>query len=760
MSRKRALKVLVWVFGILIVLVIGGYVTLRVILPSERLRAMVLPRVEEALGQRVEVGPVHLTIWGGFGLSVEEIRIGNRPGYEDEYMLDLDEVILRVPLRPLLSRRLEVRKIAIVRPRIFIEKSGEGALNVAGLGRRLSPPPEGAPPPRAGRPISLPIPITLESFTIESGSLRFRDNSTGLQAAVGKIDHSATLSLDPSLSDALARGQLSAEQIHLTLPGLSSPLPPFGVEISHRTRADLAHSVLTLEEVRISIMNAELGLTGTVEDFEKPLLNLSTDASVDLERLAVSSETSLRGVVRSMIRVEGPLLQPEDLTLHGTISVERVAVQNPALPVPLTDLGGEILFQGQDVEIPGFTGSLGASSFRVKCRAERAIPFAATGGNVVPKIHFEVRSPHLAMDELLPEPEQASPEAGGAEGRPTTPELPQIPPLPELEAEGTILVEKITARGLEANDLYARIEAAEKRVRVPEFSVNLYSGKIHGVADANLEDASDLPFSVTVDADGLEANDFVSALTPFDDHLFGRLDMRASFDARGATPLDIKRTLSGGGHVSVTEGRLVDWELARKLSRWIKFLDFDDLEFQNLDVDFEVAEERVSMRPLKLTALDTGWNAEGWTGFDGSLDYRVTATLSRSAVRSLKERLSLPKALSIDAGQTELEFAISGTARAPKFRWVTESLQERAKERAEQEVRDFVGEKKNEARETLLKEVDRRLEGEAEEKARTLVEGLLRPDSTDSTGQKAVEELKKEGENLLRDLFKKKKPKD
>jgi hypothetical protein len=102
-------------------------------------------------------------------------------------------------------------------------------------------------------------------------------------------------------------------------------------------------------------------------------------------------------------------------------------------------------------------------------------------------------------------------------------------------------------------------------------------------------------------------------------------------------------------------------------------------------------------------------------------------------------------------------FRVSGNARSPKFRWDSEDLQTAVKDRAEEKIKDLVGDKARD----LLKEADQRLSEDVKDKARDLLDGVLRPDSSDTTGkQQKIEDLKKEGEKLLKDLFGKKKPKE
>jgi AsmA protein len=748
----RALKILAWIAGILIVLLIAGFFALRVILPPEKLRAMVLPRVEQALGQRVEVGSFQLAIWGGFGVAVEDVRLGNRPGYGDEHMLTLDRLVLRIPLRPLLRRQLEIRRVALVGPRVFAEKSAEGQLNVAGLGQRLSPAEEELRPERAKptQPVALPIPITLESFSIEKGFVRYSDVEAGLTAEIEGIHHRARLTMDPALENVRLQGDLAANGVHLTTAALPTPLPSFDLQISHRAKMDMTRSMLTLESVDITALGAKLSVKGTVEDFEAPFLHLQTDLVTSLASLVLKEGVELTGTLTSDIRVEGPALDPEQIQLLGTVAIDRLNLRTPEMPVPLKDVTGQIILKGQDVEIPAVSGSLGSSTLNLRAAIARAIPFAATGGKAVPEITFDLRCPHLVVDEFLPDPDVQTGASAGSGPTAADSSPPPIPPIPAMAGTGTVVVERITAMKLEARDFIAKIEMLENQLRVSEFSGDIYSGNLHGDASVELHGPARVRMSGSVHADQVQANDFVSALTSFDDHLFGQLDLTGTFDATGLTPEEIRRTLTGDGHVSVAQGRLVNWDLARDLSKWIKFLEFEDVDFNNMAIDFEIGDERVAMHPLKLNALDTWWEADGSVGFDQTLDYRVVATLSRAATRRMQEQTSLTGLITTDIGQAEIMFFVTGNAKSPRFKWNTENIQEQAKDRAKDELADV-----------LMKEADKRLEGDVRDAAKKILGDFLKADSTDTTGSDdKLEDLKKEGEDLLKGLFGKKKKKD
>ncbi len=753
MRSRRAFKVVGWLVGISVVLAIAGYVALRVMLPPEKLRAMALPRIEQALGQRVEVGPIRLAVWGGFGVAVENLRIGNRPGYVDDQMLELEKILLRIPLRPLLRRELEITKIEIVRPVVFIEKSPDGDINVAGLGQRLTPEGKGSPekplmptepgkttpttpeqppetavpgrtsPPEPVRPAALPAAIHLESLTIEDGHVRFRDSAAGFTADIRGLECSASLSVDADLKDTRAEGIVSAAAVSLGIAGMERSIPEFTAEVAYRARVDFTTSVLSLDEVRVSILGAVATVTGTVEDFVNPVLHLKTETSTDLGALPLDEATRVSGRLVSNLRAEGPVLKPDSLNLVGTLTLDGGALENPQMPVPLKNLAAHVLFKGQDVEVSNLSGSLGTSSFRFAADITGAIPFAVTGGKVVPTIRFELACPHLAADEFLPDP-ASSPETAGqstsAASGPTAgagPAARPIPPVPEMNARGTVSIERISAKGLEASGVSAVIELAEHRLAISEFIAGLYTGRIRGSADADFASLPDVPVAVSVVAEAVEANDFISALTSFDDHLFGKLDLDGKFAWRGTSPEEIRQTLSGQGHAHVSDGRLVNWDLARDLSQWIKFLEFEDVPFNDLNLDFGVAGERVTMHPLRMKALDTSWQADGSVGFDESLDYRVTAILSQTATQSLKDKLPLPRQITASVKQAELVFFLTGNAASPRFRWDSSSIADQAVEQIRREVEELLG------------------------------------------GEENLEELKKEGEKLLKDLFgKRKKP--
>ena len=76
---------------------------------------------------------------------------------------------------------------------------------------------------------------------------------------------------------------------------------------------------------------------------------------------------------------------------------------------------------------------------------------------------------------------------------------------------------------------------------------------------------------------------------------------------------------------------------------------------------------RVITNPIRLSGANGDWLLAGSVGFDGSLDYAVSATLPPAAVAALQAKSALAAgALADEQGRVLLDFRVTGPWRAPR----------------------------------------------------------------------------------------------
>ena len=131
-------------------------------------------------------------------------------------------------------------------------------------------------------------------------------------------------------------------------------------------------------------------------------------------------------------------------------------------------------------------------------------------------------------------------------------------------------------------------------------------------------------------AENLEANDFLSNLTPARDMLFGAFQMESSWQGRGLTPEDFLQNLEAGGTMRVRNGEIQNIPVLNRIAGLLGLNQMEQMRFREMWSGFSVANGRVGFDNLEIQATDADWTAAGSVGFDGSLDYDISVTLSEA----------------------------------------------------------------------------------------------------------------------------------
>ena len=206
-----------WLIGLLVV-VLGVpaalYAALLLLLNSDAVR----PRVEAAVGAATGRG---FTLSGPVGIKPSLVPVitldgpvlANAPGGSRPEMLRARRIEAEVALVPLLSRRVELRRLAILGADLLLETDAEGRGNWQ---FQRAPRPEAAPGPAA--PPSRPFGLDVESVTLEASRVTWR------AAGRDEVVELTRLVLRGSEQGIIAEGQMVARGVAVTVNGSTGPL--------------------------------------------------------------------------------------------------------------------------------------------------------------------------------------------------------------------------------------------------------------------------------------------------------------------------------------------------------------------------------------------------------------------------------------------------------------------------------------------------------------------------------------------------------
>lgn len=112
---KRSQKILIAIVATIAAAILIVALILPLVVNADRLRPQAEAKLQAALGRRVSLGPLALSVWGGLSLRAATLRIGEPLGAAavGAILVDAGETALHVAWRPLLRREIDVRSVAV-----------------------------------------------------------------------------------------------------------------------------------------------------------------------------------------------------------------------------------------------------------------------------------------------------------------------------------------------------------------------------------------------------------------------------------------------------------------------------------------------------------------------------------------------------------------------------------------------------------------------------------------------------------------------
>jgi len=161
----------------------------------------------------------------------------------------------------------------------------------------------------------------------------------------------------------------------------------------------------------------------------------------------------------------------------------------------------------------------------------------------------------------------------------------------------------------------------------------------------------------------------LARVTSLEDFLSGRLTGRMTLAGSGTTWEDLAPTLTGRGELAVTEGVFRTFNLLKDVLGSAEALETSrlaerpDTPFDRFAASVEIRDQALRITNARLSAGEFGATADGFVGFDSSIDARARVSVPRSSVGGFATT-ALGAALADDDGRLHVPVRLSG--RLPK----------------------------------------------------------------------------------------------
>jgi AsmA protein len=199
-------KILVTLVGLVCVVLIGLAIFVHFYLTEERVKALIIPPAEEALGRKVHIGSIDVGLFTG--IIVRDVSVKEADGKTN--FLSTGEFVLRYNLWPLLQGAMVVSEVRLGEPRVWILRDKQGRFNfetLAFLAEGEEKKAEPGPGPEAGA--ALPLALTVEQVKVHRAQVVVRDATGEIPDTDARADLVVTLDVGRDLVSLSYKGNLS-----------------------------------------------------------------------------------------------------------------------------------------------------------------------------------------------------------------------------------------------------------------------------------------------------------------------------------------------------------------------------------------------------------------------------------------------------------------------------------------------------------------------------------------------------------------------
>jgi hypothetical protein len=263
--------------GVIIVVILGLSIVVKGYLKSDRLKALIIPRVEEFTGRKAGIDRIDVSLFRG--IVVKGISLMEQNGQEE--FMKVKEFVLEYRLLPLLKKRLVIKRIDLVSPSVRLVREKDGRFNFTGIIEKNKGGKKETAPGAAGEK-GLPVSVETDKISVRDARMTFTDAEGVLPAVSLVSDIDLKLSAERGLPGPEVSGKVAVRE--LTMKAGGSEIKSTGtVEI----RKDAVDFTFTS-----TIGKDTIKLSGDVKDYmKKPAARVDLNAAeLDLESLMALSE--------------------------------------------------------------------------------------------------------------------------------------------------------------------------------------------------------------------------------------------------------------------------------------------------------------------------------------------------------------------------------------------------------------------------------------------------------------------------------------
>ena len=532
--------------------------------------------------------------------------------------------------------------------------------------------------------VALDLATIKEYVPIDEDTLAMRGNIRVRGSANGRVNEpdQAAFDLDVELAD----GYLAHHELRQAIDRLTA-------------KAKITHRAVTISEASVRSGSNRFAMSGSVSNYmeDNATFDLRINGLLALGEMnayyPLEEEFGLvmDGRVNSGVRLRGGIDDLEAIRLDGNLTAGNVNMSSPDLMLPLTDLNGELVFRGDDLETRDVRFLFGESDYHLAGTVRNYKSLMYEPGEADPAVFSgRFRSEFFNADEFMDFEELPEPEPFDAW-------------LPNMSGSLDVEIERMQFFAMEATDIRGTVEMTPNHIASDDARLAMYGGTMDGSFrwDVFAVDHTGFAFAGNLMDMRVEQlfEDFdLGGRSRLAEHVQANINMSTDFYAEFDEYLEMDMMrLRTYGDFGMDEARISEHPTQVSLANLLGLSELRDLSLDEWTANYDIADGVMTLEDFNLTSRDLGLNLSGTHNLiDDRLDYRAEVVLPRTWANRLGDRLPSQgvDALTREDGKLVLPVTIRGTSESPRPGFddsaIRERIEEYLRERAVEEGRDVI----------------------------------------------------------------------
>ncbi|MES9860453.1 MAG: AsmA family protein [Candidatus Thiodiazotropha sp. LLP2] len=555
----KTLKVLGWLVGMLVVLVIAAVILIPMFVDPNDHKDRIVAEVKKATGRDLSIsGDIGLSVFPRLALELNGLRLSNAPGFNGSEFASIKHAQVRVNLLPLLFKQLlEVDTVQVDGVRLNLAKSKSGATNwedMTGKKAQKEVPSTSAESKSEGGMNMLAF--TVGGLNISEASVVWNDQSTGerytvedIQLETGElapgepVDVQFSLALasqKPAMQGKLAlttvlvvnpdNESVKMEGLDLDVEMAGEGLPEKGVVVSLTSDVLLNLSSSTLDIQNLLLESGKIKLTGHLQGID---IQSNPSLKGDIKLAEFSPREWMKQFGMPIPDTADPdVLESLHFSTDFSANAEQAVLTNLMAEVDQTTLKGN--FEIVDLASPTYLFNLDVNS--------------------------------INLDRYLPPPSESSPPPARQKGKQKgAKEEPLFPTelLRQLKLNGTIRIGNLIINNLNSEAILVKIRSRDGKLNIDHEIGRFYDGLIKG--DIQLDVMGTKPIlKLNQSVSRILSGPLLKDLTG-EDTLLGSGDLEMALSSKGETVTQLKKALNGDVSFDFRDGAVKGFNLAKMI---------------------------------------------------------------------------------------------------------------------------------------------------------------------------------------------------